>query len=303
MLEQEAASTNTAVFHPNTHIGFLELTVADLERSLTFYQDVIGFQILARKDKRAVLGVEQRPLLVLFENKEAQPKPYNAVGLYHFAILVPDRVALAHTLVKLATTKYPLGGASDHAVSEALYLSDPDGNGIEIYRDRPRSEWSYRGKEIAMVTERLDIDGVLGEARHIPEDWQGLVPGTTIGHMHLQVADLTEAEAFYCKLLGFEIAARMPGALFVSAGGYHHHLGLNTWDSRGGKRAPAGSAGLRSFSITLPDTTELENIEKRLQLAGQTYAREKNSININDPWQNQVILTAGTFSTEDIAAR
>lgn len=300
MVEQNILSAQPATLPASAHIGFLTLTIADLERSLAFYEQVIGFQLQTRTDGRAVLGVDGKPLLGLVEHKQAAAKPYDAVGLYHFAILVPDRVALSHSLVKLAQTQYPLGGASDHGVSEALYLSDPDGNGIEIYRDRPRSEWKYRGTKIAMVTERLDIEGVLGEAKHIPADWQGMQAGTKIGHMHLQVDNLAVAEAFYCKLIGFEVVARMPGALFVAAGGYHHHLGLNTWDSRGGKRAPEGSAGLRSFSITLPDTAELTKIGNRLQAAGQAYTQKENSISLNDPWGNQIILTAGPFTAEEL---
>jgi len=235
--------------HPNTSIGATHLTVADLERSRRFYVDVLGFRELERQGTTLTLTADgATPLLALTELPGAPPKPARATGLYHFAILVPSRLDLARSLRRLAELRYPLSGASDHLVSEALYLNDPDGNGIEIYRDRPRAEWPRLNGQIRMATDPLDLDGILAELDRDDRPWDGLAPATTIGHMHLHVADLRAAEAFYHGLLGFDIMLSFGGsALFLSAGGYHHHIGLNTWAGVGAPPAPPGSAGLRYF--------------------------------------------------------
>ncbi len=281
--------------HPDTGIGRLALTVADLARSLAFYQEVLGFALLQEADGYAILGAVTTPLLALHEQQGAQPAPPNATGLYHFAILLPTRADLARALLHLVESGYPLGGASDHLVSEALYLSDPDGNGIEIYRDRPRDEWPHRNGQLQMGTDPLDLHALLAEAQSQPHPWNGLPSGTRLGHMHLQVADIPQARDFYHGVLGFDVIfdwERM-GALFVSAGGYHHHLGLNTWQSRGGRPAPEGSAGLRYFTVHLPDADALAPLLARLDSAGVPYREEEGGIVIEDPWHNSILLTSG----------
>lgn len=234
----------------DAHIGQVALTVRDLERSLPFYRDVLGFEELGRSGAVSSLGPPGgRVLLELHEHGDAVPKPRRSTGLYHFAILVPSRAALGRSLRRLADQRWPLSGAADHLVSEALYLSDPDGLGIEIYRDRPRDSWRTQNGELAMATDPLDLQSIVEEPG-AAAPWTGLEAGTVIGHVHLHVTHLDSAEAFYCRQIGFDPVVRgYPGALFVSAGGYHHHLGLNTWVGVGAPPPPQQAVGLRSFTV------------------------------------------------------
>jgi catechol 2,3-dioxygenase len=235
----------------DAHIGQVSLTVRDLDRSVAFYTDVIGFTETRRDGRVSHLApAGGRVLIELHERADAVPKPKRSTGLYHFAILVPSRPALGRSLRRLADQRHPLSGASDHLVSEALYLDDPDGLGIEIYRDRPRESWQRLADgELAMATDPLDLQGVHDEPG-AETAWNGLEPGTVIGHVHLHVPHLDTAEKFYCARIGFDpILRRYPGALFVSAGGYHHHLGLNTWTGVGAPPPPENAVGLRSFTI------------------------------------------------------
>lgn len=234
----------------DAHIGQVSLTISNLERSLAFYRDVLGFRELRREGRRASLGPEGgRVLIELDEHTSAIPKPRRSAGLYHFAILVPSRAALGRSLRRLADARWPITGASDHLVSEALYLDDPDSLGIEIYRDRPTAEWRRANGELAMATDPLDLQGVHDEPG-ADAPWNGLEADTAIGHVHLHVPHLDAAEAFYCGQVGFEpIVRRYTGALFVAAGGYHHHLGLNTWTGIGAPPPPAHAVGLRSFTV------------------------------------------------------
>jgi len=299
-MQQTTAAPITAALHPATQMGRVALTVADLARSIAFYTDVLGFTALQATADAATLGVGGTPLLHLQEQPGATPTPANATGLYHFAILVPSRADLGRSLQHLAESGYPLGGSSDHLVSEALYLSDPDGNGIEIYRDRPRAEWPRKDGALQMATDPLDLRALLAAAQADLRPWTGLPAGTRLGHMHLQVAAIPQARDFYHGVLGFDIVfdwERM-GALFVSAGGYHHHLGLNTWQSRGGRPAPAGSAGLRHFTIQLPDATALAPVLARLDKAGVPYQQEADGVALADPWGNRILLTTDGASSE-----
>lgn len=273
-------------------LGAVHLAVADLDRSLAFYQEVLGFRVHRRQENDVYLGAGAEDLLVLTESPGARPRPRNTTGLYHFAILLPDRASLAKSLRRLVDKGYPLWGASDHLVSEALYLDDPDGNGIEIYRDRPRGEWRWREGLVEMDTRRLDLDGLLEEpgARG---PWEGLPAGATIGHVHLHVRDLAEAERLYREVLGFDVVARYgEQALFVSTGGYHHHVGLNTWAGIGAPPPPDGSAGLRLFEIRLPQHAELERVALRLREAGVAFDEHPNSIFLRDHSRNGIYLTS-----------
>lgn len=297
-------SQTRASLHPDTHMGLLSLTVGDLVKQLAFYRDVMGFALLSENKGHAVLGVGTTPLLVLHELPGAPAFPPNATGLYHFAILLPTRADLGRWLLHLVESGYPLSGASDHLVSEALYLSDPEGNGIEVYRDRAREEWPRRDGAIQMATDPLDLRALVNEVQAEPHAWQGLPEGTRLGHMHLQVADIPTARRFYSEVLGFDVVVDMErwGALFVSAGGYHHHLGLNTWQSRGGRPAPEGSGGLRYFTIVLPDAEALASVLARLQAEGVPYREENGSVVFEDPWRNQVVLTTGTSVPADASS-
>ena len=244
---------------PDAHIGSVSLTVKDLDRSVSFYCNILGFQELSRDGATAVLSANNDQVLIeLHERRDAAPKPHRTTGLFHFAILVPSRAALGRSLRRLSDQQWPLSGVADHLVSEALYLNDPDGLGIEIYRDRPRDTWRSANGELAMATDPLDLESVANEPG-AEVRWHGLETGTVIGHVHLHVPRLEEGEAFYCGRIGFEpVVRRYPGALFVSAGGYHHHLGMNTWVGLGAAPPPENAVGLRSFTV------EARDLESRL---------------------------------------
>jgi catechol 2,3-dioxygenase len=275
---------------PATHIGAAALTVASLERSLAFYQEALGFRLQRREGGEAALGAGGPDLLRLTEQPGARPAR-GVTGLYHFAVLVPSRRDLARSLRRLAELRVPLQGASDHAVSEALYLADPDGNGIEIYRDRPRAEWPRAGHEVRMTVEPLDLDGVLGDLAVDEEPWDGLRPATTIGHMHLHVADIGAARRFYVELLGFELMQSFGGqADFVAAGGYHHHLGYNIWAGRGAPPPAPDMAGLRWFEVLLPDQQALDALLERVRAADLPLEQTAGGVVVRDPSQNAVVL-------------
>jgi catechol 2,3-dioxygenase len=279
---------------PRTAIGELSLTVADLDRSIAFYTGPLGFQVLAREGGEATLGAGGTPLLRLTELRGAHPWPGYATGLYHFAILLPTRADLGRWLRNWLQHGYPVPGQGDHLVSEALYLSDPDGNGIEVYRDRPRSEWQYEGDQVKMASLPVDIRGLLALAEHEGVAWSGFPAGTTVGHMHLQVGDIPQAAAFYRDVLGFDLVAAMPSALFVSAGGYHHHIGLNTWHSRGASPAPEGTAGLRDFTIDFADDPARAAVIERVANANGSIEWDDSVAVIRDPWQNTLRLRVTT---------
>jgi catechol 2,3-dioxygenase len=243
-----------------TRMGAVHLTVSDLARSLEYYEGAIGLRVLSRDDGRASLGGDEE-LLVLVEQPGA-PSARGHTGLFHVALLVPSRGDLANWLAHSVRDRVPLTGASDHAVSEALYLRDPDEHGLEIYADRPRELWEGRVFEL-MTTEPLDANGLLAEADE--DGFTGLPDGTRVGHVHLCVSEIPETIAFYRDTAGFDLVAALgPEAAFLSAGGYHHHIGANTWESRGRGRAPEGSASLRHATVVLPSRDERDALADRL---------------------------------------
>ena len=278
---------------PDATLGTVRLTVSDLDRSRAFYERAIGLRTTERDDGTLVLGVTEDPALIELRGDSAAPRlNRRAPGLYHLAILVPTRTDLAFALARLATARWPLDGASDHLVSEALYLSDPDGNGLEIYRDRPRADWPRSDGRLEMATLPLNLDDLLGELHAASELQEHAPAGTRIGHVHLQVADVASAESFYHGLLGFDVTVRgFPGALFVSAGGYHHHIGLNTWHSAGATPAAPGSVGLRSFTVELPDSHGLAAVLARIESAGFPHEPHPDGVLVRDPFGNGVVLT------------
>jgi catechol 2,3-dioxygenase len=287
-----------ASIHPDTALGTATLGVADAERSLRFYRDLLGMEVLRQEDGRVVLGAGGAPLLNLLVQPGLRPRPRATTGLYHVAILLPTRTDLAQVLRRLLETRYPIG-ASDHLVSEALYLDDPDGNGLEIYRDRPRGEWRYQPDgQVVMDTIQLDFAGVLSELASASSAWAGMPAGTRIGHMHLQVGDLAAADAFYRGVLGFDMMVDMSrhGALFLSAGGYHHHLGLNTWHSAGAPPQPPDAAGLRSFVVELPSPEALDEVRARVAAAGLPAREQGGALAVDDPWHNTVVLAVAPRS-------
>jgi catechol 2,3-dioxygenase len=278
----------------DTDIGTVRLTVADLGRSLDYYERALGLRASERDDGRLALGAPGGPPLIeLTADAGAPALRRNATGLFHLAILLPSRGHLAVALRRLSDARIPLDGASDHLVSEALYLHDPDRNGIEIYRDRPPDEWPHVDGELEMATLPLDIDDILTELPSASAADAVVPAGTRIGHVHLQVADLGSAEAFYSGVLGFDVTVRgYAGALFVSAGGYHHHIGLNTWNSLGAGAPPPGSIGLRSFEVVIPSADELGRILDRVSEAGIETERSDGAALVRDPSGNVVRLMA-----------
>jgi catechol 2,3-dioxygenase len=276
-------------------MGSVGLTVSDLAGSRSFYEQVIGLRATEQEDGTVAFGVAgERPLVELRADPSAPALDRRATGLFHLAILMPSRRDLGFALRRLVEAGWPLDGASDHLVSEALYLSDPDGNGIEIYRDRPRDEWRRTNGELEMSTLPLDLRSILAETVDAAESDPAAPPGTRIGHVHLQVSDLEQSEAFYSGVLGFDVTVRTyPGARFVSAGGYHHHLGLNTWHSLGAMPPRPGAVGLRSFEILLPDEAALSPVLERLRDAGLELEPGPNGSLVRDPSGNAVLLSGG----------
>ena len=281
---------NATPLPPETRMGQVALTVADLSRSLAYYQEQIGLRLLDREGDTAVLGTPQRPLLRLQKQPGARPSR-GVTGLYHFALLLPSRLALAQTLYHFIQHQTPISGASDHAVSEALYLTDPDGHGIEIYRDRPRSEWPSVGGRLAMTTEPFDVDGVLGELSAETAVWSHLPAATTMGHVHLHISRMAPTIEFYVDQLGFDMIVQMGGsASFVAAGGYHHHLGLNTWAGVGAPPPAPDQARLLWYEILLPDETAVDLLAARLAAADVPGGRNGRDLHLQDPSANHLII-------------
>jgi catechol 2,3-dioxygenase len=271
---------------PAARIGAVHLTISNLDRSVRFYESHLGFQMHRREDRTAWLGAGRSDLVVLSQCETA-PRVRGTTGLYHFAILTPSRGDLARSLRRLVETDTVLQGAADHGVSEALYLADPDGNGIEIYRDRPRAEWPYAENRLRMGADPLDLDGLIDEPAG--GGGAGLAPDTVIGHVHLHVSRLDEAERFYVGVLGFDLMQRYgPSALFVSAGGYHHHIGLNTWAGVGAPPPPAGAIGLRFFVVEVSGGAALDEVAARVTAAGAAVDREEQALRVRDPSGNAI---------------
>jgi catechol 2,3-dioxygenase len=270
-----------------TRIGAVHLRISNLEKSLAFYGGLLGLNTVSPENSTIGLSAsgESPELLRLTEVPGAKPRTPHSAGLFHTAIRVPSRVELANVIRQLQSSRWPLYGFANHGVSESVYLADPDGNGIEIYADLPREAWPHDGDRIAMTTDPLDVDKLLKLAE--PE-WHGLARNTVVGHVHLQVSDLKKAKEFYHELLGFDVTQESyPGALFLSAGGYHHHVAVNVWSSRGGSPASADSIGLQAFEIIVPDANTLSALRNRMDAAGVTTdsVQEKNrqGIAVYDP--------------------
>lgn len=276
----------------DTRAGPVTLAVADRDALVAWYGEVLGFVEQARDGGRSTLGAaDGAPVLVLDEQPALPEHDPRAAGLFHVAFLVPTREDLARWVRHVAETRIPIEGASDHLVSEAFYLSDPEGNGIEVYRDRPRAEWRRQGDGIAMDTLPADIDGLLALGRRLPA-WTGAPSGTTVGHVHLKVADLEASRRFYIDLLGLDLMATYPGALFVAAGGYHHHLGLNVWRSKGRPKRATPERGLAETTLVIPDAAARAAIADRLAAAGHPVERAEEAAIVTDPAGNRLRLAA-----------
>lgn len=286
-----------------THLGAVHLQVADLERSLDFYTGTLGFRVASRAASHAVLAAhgEDTPLVELHELGGARPMTQRGrLGLYHFAILLPDRPSLGRFVRHLGEIG-ARAGAGDHLVSEAFYLQDPDGLGIEVYADRPRSVWRRSGRELLMATDPVDVAGLLRSAGDEP--WEGMPAGTSIGHVHLHVGSTELAAEFFAEALGFDRTVwHYPGALFLGAGGYHHHLGANTWAGSHAVPPAEGDARLLAWTIELPDLESLDAAAASLAAAGHATERASAGasgaeVSTRDPWGTQLrlrVVTAGS---------
>jgi catechol 2,3-dioxygenase len=283
----------------STTLGPVRLQVANLERSLEYYQRVLGFRVIERDSDRALLAAQGNDTVVieLRERRDARPVPRRGrLGLYHYAILVPDRAALGRFLAHL-TELGVYAGMSDHLVSEALYLTDPDGLGIEVYADRARSSWKHADRQLAMASNPLDVQNLIAAANG--ERWTGMPAGTIVGHVHLYVADIDQAAAFYHEGLGLDkVVWSYPGALFMSAGGYHHHLGTNTW-AAGAPRAQENDARLLEWTVLVPSSADAAAAARNIEAAGYAVEPSKAADGeqvaswvATDPWGTRVRLVA-----------
>jgi catechol 2,3-dioxygenase len=274
---------------PTVYVGEVNVNVTNLKKALEFYQTVIGFRVLEETDNRAVLTANgSTPLLTLEKPDNVVPKEERTTGLYHFAILLPSREDLSAFLRHIAQSGIRIG-ASDHYVSEAVYLSDPDGNGIEVYRDRPASEWSWSEGQVAMATEPLDAESVLATGN---KEWKGLPETTVMGHVHLHVADLEKTEQFYIKGLGFDVVTNYPGALFTSTGNYHHHIALNVWNGAGAPSPRRNTVGMNWFSLEFPNEETRSEAVERLRDIGANVEKEGNYYIAEDPSKIRIQLKA-----------
>jgi catechol 2,3-dioxygenase len=274
-----------------TRVGAVRLQVSNLARSLAYYTEVLGFRVISRDENSACLGPTgaETVLVELRERPGARPVPRRGLlGLYHFAVLLPERAALGRFVTRLGEIG-AYAGSADHLVSEALYLTDPDGLGIEVYADRPRSEWQVRSGELAMTTEPLDLRGLARAGGAAA--WTGMPAGTVVGHVHLYVGGLDEAEAFYHAALGFDkMVWSYPGALFLSAGGYHHHLGTNTW-AAGAPAATDADARLLEWELVLPSRADVEAAAASVRATGRPVETAGEGRRITDPWGTTLRLT------------
>ena len=274
----------------STRLGKVRLQVADFERSLAFYEKVLGMRVIRRTTESVSLGPdgEDREIVHLRQLRSARAVPKRGLlGLYHFAILLPDRASLGRFVAHLAAIG-EYAGMSDHFVSEAVYLTDPDGLGIEVYADRPRDAWRYDEQQLYMTTNHLDVDDLVKSAGG--ERWTGMPPGTVLGHVHLYVDDIAKAEAFYHDALGFDkVVWSYPGALFMSAGGYHHHLGTNTW-ARGAPPATDADARLLEWEIIVPTKKDAEDAARHVKSAGYPVKEGNGEWILTDPWGTSLRL-------------
>jgi catechol 2,3-dioxygenase len=285
-----AADAVEGEISPRASMGPVHLTVSDLERSTAYYGEAIGLTVTEQGDGRAGLGTGERTLLVLTEESGARPAD-GRTGLYHFALLVPERDQLARWLAHAARDQVPMTGLSDHFVSEALYLRDPDGHGIEIYWDRPREVWEGQVAE-RITTMPLNVQSLLGVLDDPAEEpFDGLPAGTVMGHVHLRVAEIAPIVGFYRDLLGFALMAQLgPQAAFLAAGGYHHHLGANIWESAGAPPPDADMAGLRHATILLPDEAERDRVLARAAEGGHEPEDGESGPMLRDPSGNAMAL-------------
>lgn len=278
---------------PTIYVGEVMINVTDLERSLEFYRDFLGFSVLEESDSKVKLTADgKKTLLTLYRPDDVKPKAPRTTGLYHFAILLPTRSDLAELLQHIAEKSggNMRLGASDHFVSEALYFDDPDGNGIEIAHDRDSSTWEWNGDKVNMATVALDAQGLLADAEGL---WEGMPEETVMGHIHLHVADIEESRNFYVNGIGYDIVTEMPSALFASHNGYHHHIGMNVWNGVGAPRPHDNSVGLNWFTLVFPDETVREETVARVRNLNAPVREADGYYFVDDPSGNTIRFVVG----------
>ena len=277
-------------FHsqPTTHISHVALKVKNLAKSIEFYKDILGFKVLKSNESTAQLTADgENPLLSLIYSNTHEMKPARTTGLYHFALLLPERKDLASFLLHIAAKRYPIG-AADHHVSEAIYLEDPEGNGIEIYADRAPSLWTLENNYVKMSTDPLNTEDLLKESH---ETWKGLPINTVMGHIHLHVNDLSENTDFYVQGLGFDIVLPYYNAVFLSSSGYHHHIAINTWNGSSASVPPSNSTGLAYYEIAYGSQELLDKQLTALENLGYEITKKENSYITTDPAGITIILS------------
>ncbi|WP_082520058.1 VOC family protein [Rhizobium sp. Root1220] len=273
------------------YVDHSHLIVRDLGLVSSFYQSMLGLKVLEKTASGEVLGVDGTPLLTLTTGTDVRAAPRNAAGLFHTAFLMPNRTELARWLRHAANNNVTLDGASDHLVSEAIYLADPEGNGIEIYADRPHEQWKFhQDGQVEMATLRLDLQSLYESA---PQDsWNGMADGTAIGHIHLQVGNIPEADTFYRDVLGLKLMARYPGASFFATGDYHHHVAANIWNSRGAGARADGMTGLSDYALRFNDKAALDTAVAKLDELEIKSERRDGGVFLRDPWGIGLTLSA-----------
>ena len=290
MTSDTQTQTTAPVLPASLRVGAVELTVTDLDRSVDFYETAIGLRLHGREGNRAALGAGGEDLLVLVEDPNARPAGRHS-GLYHFALLHPSRLELARAAARLAVTRTRISGASDHNISEAIYLPDPDDNGIELAADRGRETWGdISDPTVLGGPAPLDLAGLMSLVED-EEPQPHVAPETVVGHVHLHIGDIDRSLAFYRDVIGFEVMTLLDSAAFVAAGGYHHHLGLNIWRGRGAPPVPAGVVGLRHWTIVLP-AEDVAALCQRVIAAGAPYEDTPDGLLVRDPWDITLLVVA-----------
>jgi catechol 2,3-dioxygenase len=284
------SATPTFANRTPLHIGAIGLLARDLDRLADFYQKLLGLTVFERTDRVARLGVGDVTLIEIEHRPNAKPDDPSQAGLYHTAFLMPTRADHARWILHIARNRVPITGASDHGVSEAFYLDDPEGNGIEVYNDRPQERWQREDGLIVMQTKPLDVQAILTEADSRNADYPAAPGGLRIGHVHLRVGNVEQAEAFYRGPIGLDLTRRRGGATFMSSGGYHHHVGANVWHSEGSGRRDPDRAGLAWFSMEIPNAASVDTLSGKLLQAKAPIDHTPGGIETADPWGTRIRL-------------
>lgn len=267
------------------------ITVHNLEKMVLFYHQIVGLDVMGQTDRHALLGIGGVGLIELVSEPAARPAPPSAAGLYHVAFEMPTRLDLARWIVFVARKHFQVTGLADHRVTESVYLNDPEGNGVEVYVSRPESQWSWSGGQVAMGVFDLDVGSLLQLVEPTTAPYTTAPASMRIGHIHLKVGDVSQAEVFYSELIGFDVTRRAPGVVFMSSGKYHHHVAANIWDSEGAGMRDRMASGLSWFSIAVTDYSLLDSLEARLKKKGVKYTSSSGCFEIEDPWGNMVRLS------------